>query len=166
MCNCVTSCRHPRMFSSRNRGEAQAWPPLWVKRECRSTAQPVPHRHNPTEDRASLTLPAWDCKRATGDGPTVQCPPSSHAATGSVQLLPPHGRWLSPPPPPATPVEEAHGVIEGGGRTTFSLKCKVFQPANLGTTPNTNKRTPDRASNSYFWFFRTWSLGKSQYDSN
>lgn len=57
VCKCLTSCRHPRMFVSQNRSEACTWPPLWVKHECRSVAQPGLHRYNPTEDGASLTLP-------------------------------------------------------------------------------------------------------------
>lgn len=60
---------------------------LWVKHECLearqsipSPAQPVPHRHNPTEDRASLALPDWGCRGATADVSTLQHPMSSHAA--------------------------------------------------------------------------------------
>lgn len=138
MCKCVTSCRHPSMFPSQNRSE------VWVPEHCPACAtQTQPNRGQGLTHSACLGLQKGHRGRPNSAAPAEL--ESSHRICAAASSS--RARWLSPPP--ATLVEEAHGVIEGLGRTTFSLKCKVFQPVSLGTTPTTNKRT----SNSYFWFF-------------
>lgn len=111
----------------------------------------------------SLPLSGWDCQGATGGVPVLQHPRSSRTATASVQR---------PSPPHSLAVFSSSCYTGRGGtrshhgreQNNFSLKCSE----SLGTTPQ-HKCTPDlhvcltrhRTSDS-----PTWSLGKSQYDSN
>lgn len=157
MCKCVTSCRHPRMLSSQNHR-----PPLW------NTGQPMLHGHNPTEDRASLPLYGWDCQGATGGVPVLQHPRSSRTATASVQRPTSSSQPLAGFSSSCYTGRGGTRSHHGREQNNFSLKCSLSTSESLGTTPQ-HKCIPDlrvcltrhRTSDS-----PTWSLGKSQYDSN